>query len=141
MPCDFSRYPKNWKTEIRPDILKRDGHKCKHCGAKNHSLVFRGVLNGSEVYQNIGGEIYSYPKGVYIETNVYAAIEPISGGINQRAIKVVLTIAHLDHDHENNDYSNLGALCQKCHLLHDREQHMENSRTTRERKKGLQRLF
>ena len=141
MPCDYKKYPKNWHTEIRPAILERDGHKCKDCGAKNHSLVFRGFLNGVEVFQNVEGEIYTYPKGVYIETDVYAAIEPISGDQNQKAIKIVLTVAHLDHDHENNDYDNLASLCQKCHLLHDKEQHMENSQLTREAKKGLQRLF
>lgn len=33
--------------------------------------------------------------------------------------KVVLTIAHIDHVIENNDRSNLKALCQKCHNGHD----------------------
>ena len=33
--------------------------------------------------------------------------------------KVVLTIAHLDHDPTNNDPSNLRALCQRCHNRHD----------------------
>lgn len=37
--------------------------------------------------------------------------------------KIVLTIAHLDHDPTNNDPSNLKAGCQKCHLGHDREHH------------------
>lgn len=40
--------------------------------------------------------------------------------------KVVLTIAHLDHDPENWDVSDdrLKALCQKCHLAYDREHRM-----------------
>jgi hypothetical protein len=33
--------------------------------------------------------------------------------------KVVLTIAHLDHQPENCDRSNLKALCQKCHNTYD----------------------
>lgn len=33
--------------------------------------------------------------------------------------KVVLTVAHLDHDISNNNYSNLKAMCQKCHLTYD----------------------
>ena len=32
---------------------------------------------------------------------------------------VVLTIAHIDQVIENNDPSNLRALCQRCHLKHD----------------------
>jgi Holliday junction resolvase RusA-like endonuclease len=33
--------------------------------------------------------------------------------------RVVLTIAHLDQNPENNDRGNLRALCQRCHLRHD----------------------
>jgi 5-methylcytosine-specific restriction endonuclease McrA len=32
---------------------------------------------------------------------------------------VVLTIAHLDQQPENNDHANLRALCQRCHLRFD----------------------
>jgi hypothetical protein len=39
---------------------------------------------------------------------------------------VVLTVAHLDHNKENNDYTNLAALCQRCHLKHDLQQHIAN---------------
>lgn len=31
------------------------------------------------------------------------------------AVKVILTIAHLDHDPTNNNPANLRALCQRCH--------------------------
>lgn len=37
--------------------------------------------------------------------------------------KVVLTVAHIDHDTTNNRFHNLAALCQRCHLNHDRHQH------------------
>lgn len=40
--------------------------------------------------------------------------------------KVVLTVAHIDHNKENNSFFNLAALCQKCHLNHDRAQHINN---------------
>lgn len=141
MPCDYSKYAKNWKTEIRPRILKRAGNKCERCNAVNHSLVFRGVLNGIEVYQNIEGEIFSYPDGSYLGADVYAEIEPISGDPSQKAVKIVLTIAHLDHNIENNKDENLASLCQKCHVNHDKEHHLENARKTREKKKGLVNLF
>lgn len=42
--------------------------------------------------------------------------------------KVILTVAHVDHNHHNNKFSNLAALCQKCHLSHDAKQHAENRR-------------
>ena len=34
-------------------------------------------------------------------------------------VKVVLTIAHLDHDPTHNDPENLRALCQRCHNRYD----------------------
>jgi hypothetical protein len=51
--------------------------------------------------------------------------------------RVVLTVAHLDHDKANNDPANLRALCQRCHLDWDLDHHMSNARRTRaERKRG-----
>lgn len=47
---------------------------------------------------------------------------PITGS------KVILTVAHIDQDRDNNRFWNLAALCQKCHLGHDRDQHIRNRR-------------
>lgn len=38
MPCDYRKYSKNWKTEIRPAILERAGHKCERCGFPKSDL-------------------------------------------------------------------------------------------------------
>ena len=45
---------------------------------------------------------------------------PITGS------KVILTVAHVDHDKDNNSFENLAALCQRCHLRHDIGQHVMN---------------
>ena len=42
--------------------------------------------------------------------------------------KVVLTIAHLDHDVTNNAPGNLRAWCQRCHLTYDAPHHVETRR-------------
>lgn len=58
---------------------------------------------------------------------------------------VVLTVAHLDHDPANNGESgnrpNLKALCQRCHLNHDRATHLRNAHKTRRARKALGDLF
>ena len=46
--------------------------------------------------------------------------------------KVVLTVAHLDHDETSDDPANLRAMCQRCHLTYDREHHAKNARERRE---------
>lgn len=63
--------------------------------------------------------------------------------------KVVLTVAHLGaphpdgrpgdkHDKHDVRAENLAALCQKCHLNYDRDEHLANARETRRRKKLAQ---
>lgn len=45
--------------------------------------------------------------------------------------RVVLTVAHLDHQPENCDPANLKAMCQRCHLHYDREHHAQTRYRTR----------
>ena len=47
-------------------------------------------------------------------------------------VSVVLTVSHLDHNPANNEESNLASLCAACHLKHDRKQHAENARSSRQ---------
>lgn len=42
--------------------------------------------------------------------------------------KVVLTVAHLDHDTTNNAMENLRHWCQRCHLRYDRDLHLQHRR-------------
>lgn len=109
MVVDYALYPVNWLSEIRPRILKRDGHRCKFCGVANG---LRGHRDGY---------------GDFRECN------PCPDPRHGRQLRIVLTVAHL---HDRNpmaaDDDNLAALCQACHFRHDREQHMETRRRNRE---------
>ena len=49
--------------------------------------------------------------------------------------KVVLTVAHLNHDTSDNSPGNLKAMCQKCHLRLDGPQHRANAAITRRRRR------
>jgi hypothetical protein len=48
--------------------------------------------------------------------------------------KVVLTIAHMDHDESHADPERCRALCQRCHLRWDAKHHAANAALTRRRK-------
>ena len=50
------------------------------------------------------------------------------------AIRIVLTVAHLDHSPENCEDSNLKAMCQKCHNNYDKY----HRRETRSNKKQME---
>ena len=56
---------------------------------------------------------------------------PITGS------KVVLTVAHLDHNPTNCNDDNLKALCQKCHLSYDAKHHAETRNRAKYNKSGL----
>ncbi len=55
--------------------------------------------------------------------------------------RVVLATAHRDHDPANNRVRNLVAFCQRCHMLHDREEHRRRRWLTLFRRKALGDLF
>ena len=55
--------------------------------------------------------------------------------------KVVLTVAHIDRNRTNNRFWNLAALCQRCHLNHDRNDHIFNRKYGRETKYLNGKLF
>lgn len=122
MPFDKSKYPPNWDSEIRPRILARAENKCECCQVPNHEIIFRGFMDELEVYQTSNGNIFNASNSNLIAYEDYFGhITPLSGNPNQKSIKVVLTIAHLDHDEENWDVKDerLKAMCQRCHLRYD----------------------
>jgi len=132
---DYKKYPKDWKTRIRPDILKRAGNKCEMCGVANYEYGYRDKLgrfySSDLCYSKLEDTGYDY----FDTGNELDHCWKKDGNPTQ-PIKIVLTIAHLDHDINNNDYGNLKALCQRCHLNYDKEHHKKNSNTTRRNKKN-----
>ena len=55
-----------------------------------------------------------------------------------KPIRIILTVAHLDHDPENWDVSDdrLAALCQKCHLTHDAPMKAANRKAEKKKAKA-----
>jgi 5-methylcytosine-specific restriction endonuclease McrA len=106
LPIDYSKYPRNWKTEIRPRILSRAKDKCEECGVPNRQLIYRDE------------------KGWNLAPEGHQADAMALDGI--KFVMIILTIAHLDHDIKNNEDENLKALCQRCHLRKDKHQHARN---------------
>jgi hypothetical protein len=112
MPIDYSKYPPNWKTEIVPAVLARAGNCCEECGLENKSTVYCIKLWLKE-------------DGRYKFTSVWFRDQRDAKRERRdsllRHVKVVLTIAHLDHDETNHEVKleRLKALCQICHLRYD----------------------
>lgn len=144
MPCDYSKYPPNWKSEIRPRIMRRAGEvrndagdivthaRCENCGVENHVIGWR-VMGVFITPEQFGRD--------YFEPGFESTLCAIVG--KKKPYKIVLTIAHLDHDKENWNVKDerLAALCQGCHLNYDRARHSQHAADNRAKKKKQQRLF
>lgn len=113
MPIDYKKYPLNWKTEIVPAVLERAGHCCEDCKLQNRQIVFGVRLWLKD------------EKGRYKMRSIWFRDENdakrTAGYLPIKKIRVVLTVAHLDHDADNHDVKleRLKALCQLCHLTYD----------------------
>lgn len=141
MPCDYSLYPPNWKSEIRPRILARAKNRCEVCGAKNGAHGYRDKSGGWWDFQKIDGFMNTLGVDLFEEGQPLRHLLSFSGKAPPPT-KIVLTIAHWhDKDPMNCADENLKAACQYCHINHDKQQHITNARLTRERKAGLQRMF
>jgi len=119
MPVDYKKYPKNWKKEIVPRILKRAGNFCELCYLENGRTVY-----SAEVYIQIrnGKSRLGFMRIWLSEFTDVIRMARYTNNIKQ--VKVVLTVAHLDHDEGNHDIKDdrLKAMCQYCHLSYDQEE-------------------
>jgi hypothetical protein len=115
-PENKKKYPPDWKG-ISLSVKESAGWKCENCGAP-HGVVGKhgadGVFYAKEdidgMNSSMGFQLFgNYPK----------------------VIRIILTVAHLNHNPADNRRENLRAWCQKCHLAWDKEHHMKNSKETR----------
>lgn len=95
MPCDYSKYPPKWDSEIRPRILARAGEvrngagkvlkeaNCEKCGIENHSTKANGTF----------------------------------------VVLTIAHLDHDSENHEVAD-DRLAAWCQACHLGYDHWRHV-----------------
>lgn len=88
-----SRYPANWR-EISKAVRQRNNGCCEWCDAPNGETVQRT------------------PDGMWWHDGTWDYDD-------HPPVRIVLTVAHLDHNPENNQPSNLRSLCQRCHNRYD----------------------
>lgn len=108
-------YPPHWE-QISLAARERAGNRCQVCGAENGAYGWRE-----------GGKFINF---VNLIEGKYPHPIPVS-----KITKIVLTVAHLDHNPSNCEDENLRALCQRCHLAYDVDHHARNAAATRRRKK------
>jgi hypothetical protein len=112
-------YPPNWR-EISAHIRARAQNRCEWCNVPNHKLIARD------------GERWRVVEGLDAE------VAFLDG---ERVVRIVLTVAHLDHDPRNCADTNLAALCQRCHNRYDAVKRAAGRRERRDQRAGQKHLF
>ena len=110
-------YGREWRHVIRPRILARAGNRCEECHAPDRGPVERGWA-GKWRYR---GCAYTGP---WRDNEGYATSAPDLSSC--RIVRIVLTVAHLNHTPGDDRDENLKALCQWCHLNYDKLHHKES---------------
>jgi 5-methylcytosine-specific restriction endonuclease McrA len=113
-------YGPEWRNSIRPRILARDRHRCAFCGKPNHADVWQIVDPGRRMWW-IEKSFKNGAARRRLLNQDGKVVSANTGELPLRAgylVRVVLTVAHLDHDPSNMEDYNLAALCQWCHLHH-----------------------
>ncbi len=111
------RYPKDWPA-ISQQVRERAGQKCEKCGAPNGQLIRRGKTTAGEAVWRMAGDS-AYMDGFCAETGQLISDTSEDTVSYSNLVKVILTVAHLDHQPENCDPENLRAWCQRCHNAYD----------------------
>lgn len=112
-----ARYTSDWEYISTRIKFKRAGNRCEKCQLKNGSFI-RRKLNGQ----------YEYLLATEIEyLHKIASVRKISilRVCKEKNITYVnLSVAHLNHDEKDNRDENLLCMCQRCHLMYDKQNNM-----------------
>jgi 5-methylcytosine-specific restriction endonuclease McrA len=111
-PENKDLYPKDW-PQISKAIRERAGNRCETCGAPNGVYIMRGNASHAGTYMLPDGQVFDAKTGKSL------GVARGSEYNSKSMVKVVLTVAHLDHQPPNCDPANLRALCQRCHNAYD----------------------
>lgn len=125
-----ARYPKEWPA-ISQRIRQRAGGRCEFCGVANYALGGRRKSDGAWMPAHPKGERLlrlEWPKPGEVW---WCGDTENQGTAKLKIVRIVLTVAHLDHTPENCADENLKALCQRCHLVYDAKHHAKNAAATR----------
>lgn len=119
-----------WRA-IRKRIGVRSGWKCETCGAPHMTVVARGTYGGRDAYMIVEtGEVFD------AETGLSMATMKLSAFGAYRVLKIILTVAHLNHEEADSRDENLAHLCQRHHLRLDAKHHARNAARTRRNRGG-----
>ena len=151
-PENRARYPKDW-PQIRAAILERAGHRCEHrdaighrCHARHRELGYwreADLWRLPDGFDHLQRRVWKWTPLPHAlrESGVDRPMTIASREGPLKIVRIVLTIAHLDHTPENCRPENLAAWCQRHHLAYDHVHHQTTAQATRRARVGQAELF
>lgn len=123
-------YGPTWRTVTRPRMLERARRKCEKCGKPNHRRVICRYL-GKRMWWSLYGTRWRDHHGRVATPPRFAEVD------EQRLVRVVLGVSHLNQVPGDDRDDNLCVMCQWCHLMHDLAQHRETRAARKDRERPL----
>ncbi len=138
-------YPIDWRELSAFVRFQRAKGRCEHCG-RPHGARVRHLGDGrwyDEERRCWRDDRGRRVRGLALPERMprQLRLAELAGEPALPSTRVVLASAHLDHDPGNNHQRNLAALCQRCHLAHDRPEHRRRRWGTLFRRRALGDLF
>ncbi|MEN3794858.1 hypothetical protein [Fulvimarina sp. MAC3] len=130
-------YPIDWAELSRSIRFRRAKGRCEQCGRPHGETVCH--LGDGRWYD---AELAAWRdgNGRKLRTNLPAP-DNLPTDFSPAFTTVYLACAHLDHDLANNEATNLAALCQRCHMIHDRPHHLARRKITYLMRRAIGDLF
>jgi hypothetical protein len=130
-------YPLDWPQLSAVIRFERAKGRCEQCGRPHGRLVHH---LGDGRWWDEEQQIWRSGQGRPLRALPALAPSP-AGDPATPTTRVFLATAHLGHDPANNRPRNLRALCQRCHMLHDRDEHRRRRWLTLRMRKAIGDLF
>ena len=127
-------YPIDWRELSASIRFRRAKGRCEGCGRPHGRVV---VHLGDGRWWDEDVQRWRCGQGKRIRR----MLPPHSTILPTRRTRVFLSTCHLDHDPQNNAADNLAALCQRCHLMHDKAEHLRRRQITYLGRRALGDLF
>lgn len=127
-------YPIDWRELSATIRFGRAAGRCERCRRPHGAWVWhlgdgRWWDEGAATWRDGRGRPIAWPA----DTASFPA--------QLVGTRVILAAAHRDHDPTHNKPGNLVALCQRCHLNHDRTEHLRRRRLAYRARHTLGDLF
>jgi hypothetical protein len=125
-------YPIDWPAISDFVRFKRAKGRCEKCGRRHRD----------EVRQLLDGRWFDVERSRWRDDMGQVAPDPdLLETMSARLRRVILAACHRNHDRGDCRPRNLAGWCGRCHLIHDRPEHLRQRRLTYLRRRAIGDLF